>query len=218
LEAGDYVRITVTDTGAGISPEVQARAFEPFFSTKGTGGSGLGLAQVNGTVRQAGGAVRIRSEPGHGTQVTLLLPRSAANAEPVAGPLQAERPTPQMAPLVLLVDDDTAVRNVTSDMLKDLGCSVLEAEGGREALDLIERRRDDVTLAVVDYAMPEMNGVQLARAIRDRGIGAPIVLATGYAELAEPLDSRSSPLSIVLRKPFTINQLQTTITRLHRPA
>lgn len=215
LEAGDYVCITVTDSGTGMSSEVQARAVEPFYSTKGPGGSGLGLSQVAGTVRRAGGAVRIRSEPGHGPQVTLLLPRSRSSAEPVAPAAQAERSAPPTAPLVLVVDDDTAVRNVTSDMLKDLGCNVLEAEGGREALDLLERRRDDVTLAVVDYAMPEMNGVQLARAIRERGIRAPIVLATGYAELAEPLDSRSSPLSIVLHKPFTINQLQTTITRFH---
>jgi CheY-like chemotaxis protein len=100
-------------------------------------------------------------------------------------------------------------------MLKDLGCNVLQAEGGREALALLDRSTPDVSLAVLDYAMPEMNGVQLAHAIRDRGIAAPIVLATGYAELAEPLDSRASPLSVVLRKPFTINQLQTTLTRLH---
>src|SRR5215472_15208053 len=136
---GDYVVVQVHDTGIGMAPEVQARAFEPFFTTKPPGeGSGLGLSQVFGTARQSGGGVQIASSPGSGTSVSVYLPRaiievapSSVRAADVSGP----RTT---GALVLVVDDDAAVRTITCDILKDLGYSVLQADGGASALELLD--------------------------------------------------------------------------------
>lgn len=216
-EPGDYIRVAVADTGAGMPPDVMRRAFEPFFTTKGPGGSGLGLSQVYGMVRQSGGAVRIRSEAGKGTEVALLLPRAqpekAGRAEPAALTelrLAASR-------LVLLVDDDPGVRQVTSEMLTDLGCRVVEACGGEEALQILETQGPTITTLVVDYAMPGMTGLQLASVVRKRGITAPIILATGYAELADPSEGSESLLTMILRKPFTLRQLKEALIRVRDP-
>jgi signal transduction histidine kinase/ActR/RegA family two-component response regulator len=210
---GDYVRVTVADTGTGMTPEVQKRAFEPFYTTKGPGGSGLGLSQVYGMARQSGGTVRIVSQPGCGTEVSLLLPR--AQPELVADPEIADGPARRQSssPLVLLVDDDHAVRQVTSEMLRDLGCQVIEAAGGPEALPILEEQGSAFNLLVLDYAMPEMTGLHLATLARKRGITAPIILATGYAELTDPSEGSETILSAILRKPFTLRQLQQTVAR-----
>jgi signal transduction histidine kinase len=210
--AGDYVRICVTDSGEGMTPEVVRRAFDPFFTTKGPGGgSGLGLSQVYGTARQLGGTVRIRSEPGQGTEVELLLPRSDERAEQDAAPLDSVS-RPAVPPCsVLVVDDDAAVRHVAVEMLKDLGCAVTEAPGGVEALILLDGPARDVEVAIIDYAMPGMNGLQLARALRARQPILPLVLATGYAELGE--DS-ATLFNGLLRKPFTIRELEVMLARM----
>jgi signal transduction histidine kinase/CheY-like chemotaxis protein len=212
---GNYVRVSIADTGTGMTTEVLGRAFEPFFTTKGPSGSGLGLSQVYGMVRQSGGAVQIASAPGAGTQVTLLLP--VAEVEAAAVEQRATQPRDGASPpcLVLAVDDDLAVRQVTVEMLRDLGCEVMQAPGGADALALIETspRMPDVVL--LDYAMPGMNGVQLARALRERGLRVPIALVTGYAELADR-DTDGSPLNALLRKPFTIRDLDRLLDRLRR--
>jgi CheY-like chemotaxis protein len=117
------------------------------------------------------------------------------------------------SPLVLLVDDDHAVRQVTSEMLRDLGCRVIEAAGGPEALPILEEQGSAFNLLVLDYAMPEMTGLHLATLARKRGITAPIILATGYAELTDPSEGSETILSAILRKPFTLRQLQQTVAR-----
>jgi signal transduction histidine kinase/CheY-like chemotaxis protein len=214
LDAGDYVWVRIIDTGTGMTPDVQRRAFEPFFTTKGPGGSGLGLSQVYGLVRQSGGAVRIKTAPGEGTEVSLLLPRAAvaSDAEPATRRIEpADRLPPSTA---MVVDDDPAVRQVTADMLRDLGCQVLEASGGEEALTVMGSAATPVNLVLLDYAMPGMNGIQLAQKIRERGILAPIVLATGYAELADPPEDGAGLLDGLLRKPFTIRELQAILGRV----
>lgn len=211
-EPGAYVTVSVADTGTGMAPEVQARAFEPFFTTKEPGeGSGLGLSQVYGVARQSGGTVRLQSRLGQGTTVTLLLPRAAEAADALAEDEAAARSRAR-AGLVLLVDDDTDVRQVSVEMLRDLGYDVVEAGGAREALATVRKLPAPPALVVLDYAMPGMNGLLLATALREMGIGAPIVLATGYAELSE--DQSGVLPDAVLRKPYSLAELDRTLERL----
>jgi PAS domain S-box-containing protein len=183
LQRDPFVCITITDTGEGMSAATLARAQEPFFTTKGAGkGTGLGLSMVQGFTAQSGGALRIRSEPGEGTKVTLWLPRAkegsmAANAE-----IQPAESTESKSLRVLLVDDDILVSMGAADMLLDLGHSVTEAHSGSHALKLLESD-GKFDVVVTDYAMPGMNGFELAQRIKAGHPRLPIVLATGYAEL-----------------------------------
>ena len=180
--AGDYVAICVSDTGAGMSPEVRTKVFEPFFTTKEIGkGSGLGLSQVLGFAKQSGGGVRIESQPGRGTAVHIFLPR--ANAAPQAQPEAADEGATVSRPgaVILLVDDDTAVRDVTAAMLRELGYTVEEAGSGERALRLLDARRH-IDLAVIDFAMPAMSGAELARHVRSRMPALPVLFVTGFAE------------------------------------
>ncbi|MBP0443425.1 response regulator [Roseomonas sp. SSH11] len=182
LAAGSYVRVSVADTGTGMTPEVLARVFEPFFTTKEVGkGTGLGLPMVYGLVRQSGGGLTIESVPDQGTQVHLYLP--AGHGEVVR-----DRVEPHDAPLaresvrVLVVDDDATVREVTAGFLSDLGHDTVEAEDGPAALRVLEGD-PSVQLMVVDFAMPRMTGAELSERARVLRPGLPILLVTGYAEL-----------------------------------
>ena len=218
LAPGQYVQVRISDTGTGMAPDVKARAFDPFFTTKGPGaGSGLGLSQVYGMARQSGGGVWIDSAPGEGTRVTLCLPR-ATSADEAAVPTEPGQAPPLPAirgELILVVDDDQAVRQVTVEMARDLGCEVAQAAGGEQALALVEKLTP--SLILLDYAMPGMNGLQLARTLRARGLRAPIALVTGYAELSEA-DINAGELSGLLRKPFTIRELQVLLAQLRTAA
>ena len=207
---GAYVQISVTDTGLGMSETVRSQAFEPFFTTKGTAGTGLGLSQVHGLARQSGGMVRIDSREREGTTVTLLLPRAnGVEAEAT----HADAAPPAAAPValsVLLVDDDDAVRHVTGEMLRDLGCCVTEAADGPAALALLADGAKP-GLLMLDYAMPGMNGLELASAARAYGLTVPIVMITGYAEFA---DNMGHAFDALMRKPFTIADLQRLLEQL----
>lgn len=180
---GDFVRLAVTDTGTGMTEEVQARAFEPFFTTKGVGrGSGLGLAQVYGFARQSGGSVAIESIPGRGTTVTLLLPRAAT--VPDASPrhlLDFGREAPASAGEMLLVEDDDEVAALVGEMARGLGYAVTRAASGEAALGaLANARRIDIVFS--DVMMPGgMNGIELARELRRRRPHLPVLLTSGYA-------------------------------------
>ncbi|MGN6574008.1 MAG: response regulator, partial [Pseudolabrys sp.] len=179
---GEYVMICVSDTGGGMSPEVRAKVFEPFFTTKEIGkGSGLGLSQVLGFAKQSGGGVRIESQPGTGTAVHIFLPRAntapQAQEESIAEGEIMTRPDA----VILLVDDDSAVRDVTAAMLRELGYKVEEADSGENALRLLDAR-PKVDLAVIDYAMPAMSGAELARHVRSRLPALPVLFVTGFAE------------------------------------
>ncbi|HEY0424826.1 MAG TPA: response regulator [Rhodopila sp.] len=219
LASGGYVKICIADNGVGMSPEVKARAFDPFFTTKSSsGGSGLGLSQVHAMVQQAGGSIWIDSTVGEGTCVTLLLPRAMTASEATAAPTEDPVNLPMHSPageLVLVVDDDNAVRQVTVEMVRDLGCEVAQASGGEQALALIEKLTPKLIL--LDYAMPGMNGLQLASALRERGVAAPIALVTGYADLSEA-DVSAAKLAGLLRKPFTIRELNVLLMQLRATA
>jgi CheY-like chemotaxis protein len=165
-----------------MSAEVRAKVFEPFFTTKEIGkGSGLGLSQVLGFAKQSGGGVRIESRPGRGTSVHIFLPR--AGEKPQAQPEAAAEGAANTRPgaVILLVDDDNAVRDVTAAMLRELGYKVEEADSGESALRLLDKRKK-VDLAVIDFAMPAMSGAELARHVRERLPTLPVLFVTGFAE------------------------------------
>ncbi len=202
--AGDYVMVAVSDTGSGMTPEVLAKVFEPFFTTKEVGkGSGLGLSQVFGLAKQSGGGVRIDSTPGEGASVRVFLPRAALapDATEAEAP-DVVHPAPKDLQ-VLLVDDDTAVREVTAGLLQDLGYRVLEAGSGGAALDLLDRQAE-IDLLLVDFAMPGMNGAEVAREVHARRPDLPILFVTGYAD-TEALAAAGD--DGILRKPFVERDL-----------
>ncbi|WP_252272504.1 response regulator [Pseudomonas subflava] len=212
--AGEYVVLSVSDTGTGMSEEVLQKAFEPFFTTKEVGkGSGLGLAQVFGFAKQSGGGARIVSAPGAGTTVQVFLPRTEPEADEDA--LQDEEDEPTIVAgdhHILLVDDDSAVREVTSQMLQRLGFRVSEADSGASALQRLEEVEVDLLLA--DFIMPGMNGGELARAVRTRRPELPIVFISGYSELEE----LGLADSLVIQKPFQEEQVARKIIQALRDA
>jgi PAS domain S-box-containing protein len=181
LPAGDYVRLSVADSGIGMDADTLRRAVEPFFSTKGIGkGTGLGLSMVHGLAAQLGGALTIQSTPSRGTIVELWLPVSEAAQD---GSTRAAEPQPaaQAIGTALLVDDEELVRMSTADMLLDLGYHVVEAGSAEEALRLIADGLAP-TILVTDHLMPGMNGTDLARHLRERTPELPVLLVSGYVE------------------------------------
>ncbi|UGB37100.1 PAS domain-containing protein [Frateuria soli] len=198
---GDYVMVAVADHGSGMAPAVLARAFEPFFTTKEVGkGSGLGLAQVYGFAKQSGGGVRIDTREGEGTAVKVYLPRAAGAVAHVEDtphpPVHVASATRQR---ILLVDDDTDVREVTAAILVERGYEVIEAGSGGSALDVLEREGNAVHLMLMDYAMPGMNGAEVAREAHARRPSLPILFLTGYADFAAFKDIGDDRL---VSKPF----------------
>jgi len=214
---GDLVRIAVTDTGTGMSEEILAKIFEPFFSTKEVGkGTGLGLAQVYGVAKQLGGDVRVRSRLGEGTRVEIYLRRTEGvpdRAADGAAAAPAEAAVRPVRARILLVDDDPDVREVVADGLESLGYEVRAASGARAGLDLLDRVDGDgrTDLLVADFAMPEMNGTELVRAARARRPDLPVVLITGYAEQA-----LGSEFDGLVKKPFKLAELARAVEKALR--
>ena len=205
LSPGEYVGISVKDTGVGMSAQVMAKAFEPFFTTKEPGkGTGLGLSQLYGFARQSGGTATIESREGVGTTVTIYLPRTIARpASEAKGPEEERR---HKTARILLVDDDDDVRTAAAAMIEELGYSVRAFARGAEALEALSTQRFD--LLITDVVMPGMNGFEVAKRARELGIG-PVLLATGYVdvhEFGEQLDS-----AWVIRKPFRMAELASRI-------
>ncbi|WP_395456448.1 response regulator [Azospirillum melinis] len=208
LAPGAYPRLCVRDTGTGMDAQTLLRAIEPFFSTKGIGkGTGLGLSMVHGLAVQSGGAFRLSSVPGHGTLVELWLPKATLSVQTVELP---QAPTADASPaVVLVVDDDALIAMSTMDMLADLGHTVLEANSGSDALELL-RSGQAVDLLLTDYAMPGMTGVELAQAARAAVPDLPVLLATGYADLPEGIVADLPRLA----KPYTQAQLAMATSKL----
>jgi len=197
---GDYVLIEVTDTGIGMSPDILARAIEPFFTTKAVGtGSGLGLSQVFGVARQSGGGMHIESTLGKGTSVTVFVPRGAAEVMPVAPAAPALVARPPIDVTVLLVDDDSPVRVTTAQIVRGLGYTVVEAENGSEALSVLSGQQR-VDLLLTDVAMPGMSGPELAQRAQSVRPGLPTVFISGYAD--PQTIAGGARLRRFVRKPF----------------
>ncbi|MDO9714341.1 hybrid sensor histidine kinase/response regulator [Paracraurococcus lichenis] len=198
---GTYAELSVADTGTGMPPEVLARVFEPFFTTKPQGqGTGLGLSQVYGFVRQSDGLVRIDSTPGYGTTIRLLLPLHDVVTMAAQAPGQSSALVAGTHGTVLLVDDEDAARGPAADRLRELGLAVLEARDGPDALRVLASVRPD--LLVTDVGLPSgMNGRQVAEAAREHIPGLPVLFITGYAGTALP------PGVEVIGKPFDLDVL-----------
>ena len=200
LKPGEYICLSVTDTGEGMDEETLKRAVEPFFTTKGIGkGTGLGLSMIHGFAEQSAGRLVLKSVKGKGTTAELWLPVADQVVQP--GP-EPEAPAPRQKRAsrklcVLVVDDDPLVLMNTAAMLEDLGHDVLEAISGEQALRVL-RRGNGIDLVITDQLMPGMTGTQLIAVIRSERPELPIILATGYSELQTPPDASIPRLA----KPF----------------
>jgi signal transduction histidine kinase/CheY-like chemotaxis protein len=207
--AGDYVMIGVSDTGSGMSKEVLAKAFEPFFTTKEVGkGSGLGLSQVLGFAKQSGGGMRIETRVGEGTAVKLYLPRAVENSVLERSPFTANLTQfKRTSAVILLVDDDSAVREVTASILEEVGYVVLKVGSGGAALDLLDQNTK-IDLVLLDFAMPGMSGVEVASHVQRKFPAVPILFLTGYADQSALGDIGEQR---IIRKPFIDDELITKV-------
>jgi CheY-like chemotaxis protein/two-component sensor histidine kinase len=211
LADGEFVTILVSDTGSGMDEATLARAVEPFFTTKGVGkGTGLGLSMVQGVVTQSGGTMQIESGLGQGTQVRLWLPVDNSKVE--VAPIQTEDAAAResQAIQVVLVDDDPLILATTAAMLEDLGHVVITAPSGTEALEVLEGVASKVHVVITDYAMPGLNGLQLARLVKMQWPWLSVILASGYAEKIDHTESSIERLV----KPYSLGDMTDCIGRV----
>jgi signal transduction histidine kinase/ActR/RegA family two-component response regulator len=213
VQAGEYVRVSVADSGCGMAPDVLERAFEPFFTTKAVGkGTGLGLSQIFGFAHQSGGEVGIDSVVGKGTTVSIYLPRTQAAATPariVAIPTRAEPDIHVDGARILVVEDDPRVRSATVDALEDLDYEPVSCSSGAEAIELFDAQEFD--LVISDVIMPEMTGPELIRHLKTTHVrDFAVLFVTGYVGEGESDDLRGYEL---LRKPFTVSALATAVSQ-----
>lgn len=212
LEPGDYVVLSVTDTGAGMSPSTIDKVFEPFFTTKPVGqGTGLGLSMIYGFARQSGGHVRIYSELGRGTTVKLFIPRSHGEVEAMAE-------TPRAAPrglgeTVMVVEDDPAVRLIVTEVLEELGYGAIEAVDANRAIPILQSS-ERIDLLVTDVGLPGLNGRQLAEIARQTRPGLKVLFITGYAQNAAVRAGFLDEGMDMMTKPFAVEALATKISAI----
>jgi signal transduction histidine kinase len=207
LSPGQYVLVAVSDTGSGIAPHILEQVFEPFFTTKPAGsGTGLGLSQVHGFIKQSGGHVRIYSEIGVGTTVKLYLPRSMAEAGPLSIQSLGAEGSDRRGLTVLVVEDEDGVREFAMEALRELGFDVLAAGGAAQALELLDRH-PEVSLLLTDVVMPQVNGRVLADEALRRRPELPVVFMTGYTQNAIVHHGVVDPGAHLVTKPFTIATL-----------
>jgi CheY-like chemotaxis protein len=213
IRPGQYVQIAVTDTGSGMPQEVINRAFEPFFTTKQSGqGTGLGLSQVYGFVKQSGGHVKIYSEVGEGTTIKIYLRRytGAPSTQEVA---KAEISRGRSGECILVVEDDADVRAYVVESLSDLGYDVLQAAGGDEGLRLVDEYKS-IGLLLTDVVMPGMNGRRLADEAKRRRPRLKVLFMTGYSRNAIVHQGRLDPGVDLIQKPLNSEQLANTVRKV----
>ncbi len=214
LTAARHLLIEVQDSGVGMPPDVLQRAFEPFFTTKPVGqGSGLGLASVYGIVIQSRGHAEIASVEGEGTTVRILLPLEESIALPAASDTPADV-APRGRGCVLVVDDESGVRMVTTNLLRRLGYDVVEASGGLEALSVAEARRGTIDLLISDVRMPGINGFELATALMAADPSLDVLLMSGYVDDAALRDGIASSGIPLIEKPYRAASLGQQVTKL----
>jgi len=217
ITPGQFVLLSVTDTGCGMSKETLAHIFEPFFTTKEPGkGTGLGLATVYGIVKQSHGDISVYSEPGLGTTFKIYLPaveQSAAN--PLVQTLAA---LPKAEGTILLVEDEPALRKLAAESLKRLGYEVLQAGNGVEALAVAEAHKREIHVLVTDVVMPQMGGPELAEELRRKRTGVAVIFMSGYSEAAALQNGKLGADAVLLSKPFSNEQLARKIHEMRKPS
>jgi len=217
MKPGEWVQVTVLDTGIGIPPDDLPHVFDPFFTTKAPGrGTGLGLAQVHGIVTQHEGYIDVESQLGHGTTFTIYLPALAVDsAEPLAIAALKERPSfaKGQAETILVVEDDRITREALVDSLVLLNYRTLEAAEGREALAILEEYGDEIALVLSDVVMPGMGGIALLHTLRERGLMAGVVMLTGHPLEKELENLRAQEMIDWLLKPPSLEQLAEVVAR-----
>ena len=215
MEAGDYVSLTVEDTGVGIPPELRAKVLEPFFTTKDVGkGTGLGLSMVYGFARQSGGSLKIGSEVGKGTCIEIWLPRAAAKhlsmqSEMAVSAETLARRDYSKRPVILLVDDSASLREITAQVLEDSNFEVIAVGGGVEAIEALKLEPERYDLIVTDFAMPSVTGIDVIKSARALRSDWPAIIISGYAGEAE-IATRPDDVALI-RKPFTDDQLLSAV-------
>ncbi len=219
VEAGQYVMIAISDNGTGMTADVARRAFDPFFTTKDVGrGTGLGLSQVYGFVKQSGGHIKIYSEVGQGTSVKVYLPRyTGALTEDAPAATQAPLPTGSGNEVVLVVEDEERMRGLTVSALSELGYTVLAADGAEAALRHLDET-PDIRLLFTDIVMPEMNGRKLAEEALRRHPALKVLYTTGFTRNAIVHSGVLDHGVQLLQKPFTLEELATKVRELLGPA
>jgi signal transduction histidine kinase/CheY-like chemotaxis protein len=215
VRPGQYVAIAVTDTGTGMTADVISRAFDPFFTTKKPGkGTGLGLSQVYGFAKQSGGHVKIYSEVGQGTTVKLYLPRYAGDETDSAPALSLDRPVEgKPTEIIMVVEDEDGVRQMSVQMLRDLGYTVIQASIAKQALAMLDSA-PSFDLLFTDVVMPDMNGKQLADLMKQQRPGLKVLYTTGYTRNAVIHNGMLDRDVSFLPKPFTIQQLATKVRQV----
>ena len=214
VKPGQYVQISVSDSGTGMADEVLRRAFEPFYTTKPAGhGTGLGLSQVYGFVKQSGGHVKIYSELGEGSTVKIYLPRFYGDATPAPDKPVVAADSGQTGECILVVEDDADVRAYVVDTLASLGYDVLEAKSGEDALQLM-KEYGNIGLLLTDVVMPGMNGRKLAEEATRRNPQLKVLYMTGYSRNAIVHQGRLDPGVDLLQKPLSSEQLSTMVRKL----
>ncbi len=202
LKPGDYVLLSLRDTGVGMSKEVLAHVFEPFFTTKPKGqGTGLGLATVYGIVQQCGGHIEIESEVGRGTEVKVWLPRIEPSEETI--PVELEEKAQKGTETILVVEDEDLVRDLTVHILKSLGYRVIEAKNGREALEIVRADRMPIDLVLTDVVMPQMGGPEMAQQLLKLKPKTRVLFTSGFAENVFMERGMVVPHTDLIQKPYT---------------
>ncbi|MEM8884998.1 MAG: ATP-binding protein [Planctomycetota bacterium] len=210
---GEYLRISVSDSGTGVPPDVRARVFDPFFTTKEAGqGTGLGLYMAYRVVDRHGGRIELQSDVGEGTTVEILLPSSSEQRAIVAGPTLPE--PSQVEGVVLLVDDEEIIRSMGGEMLERLGFEVVVAPDGPTAIDLLAQQGGRITGAIVDIAMPGMNGWEVVRALRALQPRLPIIVSSGHEAGLALSDPRGVSDAQFLKKPYRLKELNAVLAEV----
>ena len=211
LAPGPYVALSVSDTGDGMTDEIQARIFEPFFTTKRTDqGTGLGLSVVSGIVKQAGGNIHVHSKLGEGTAFTVYLPRSPESMKPRPNSAAKTDP-PRGAETVLVVDDEESVRTVVCRMLETVGYTVLQAGLGSDALHLAEQHEDSIDLLLTDVVMPGMNGCELAQQLSQVRPKVKALYMSGYSRERVSRHAPVDPTAPIMQKPLSFRSLASAV-------